>query len=52
MTLRRAEAKETKILRSDIEVLRDTGQSLMPADLEKTVSIQQMADLLAWLQAQ
>ncbi|MGV2342034.1 MAG UNVERIFIED_CONTAM: c-type cytochrome [Planctomycetaceae bacterium] len=36
LTLRRAEAKETTLLRSDIEVLRDTGRSLMPEGLEKT----------------
>lgn len=52
VTLRRAEAKESKPQRSDLDALVDTGRSLMPEDLEKTVSIQQMADLLAWIQAQ
>ncbi|MCH2201875.1 MAG: c-type cytochrome [Fuerstiella sp.] len=52
LTLRRAEAKESKIRRTDIDLLRDTGHSLMPSDLEKTISVQQMADILAWLLAQ
>ena len=52
VTLRQAERKEQKILRSDIELLKDTGRSLMPEDLEKSITVQQMADLLAWLNAQ
>ena len=52
VTLRRAEAKESTPLRRELDVLVDTGRSLMPEELEKTISIQQMADLLAWLQAQ
>ena len=49
LTFRRAEAKETSVLRSDIEALRDTGRSLMPEGLEKNVDTQAMADLIAWL---
>ncbi|MBL8814143.1 MAG: alpha/beta fold hydrolase [Planctomycetaceae bacterium] len=49
LTLRRAEAKETTLLRSDIEALRDTGRSLMPEGLEKSVDTQAMADLIAWI---
>lgn len=49
LTLRRAEAKETTLLRTDIEALRDTGRSLMPEGLEKTVDTQAMADLIAWI---
>ena len=49
LTLRRAEAKETSLLRSDVEALRDTGRSLMPEGLEKTINTQAMADLVAFL---
>ena len=49
LTFRRAEAKETSVLRSDIEALRDTGRSLMPEGLEKNLDTQSMADLIAWL---
>ena len=49
LTFRRAEAKETSVLRSDIDALRDTGRSLMPEGLEKNLDTQSMADLIAWL---
>ncbi|MBC7968401.1 MAG: alpha/beta fold hydrolase [Fuerstia sp.] len=49
LTFRRAEAKETSVLRSDIDALRDTGRSLMPEGLEKNLDAQSMADLIAWL---
>lgn len=49
LTFRRAEAKETSVLRSEIEALRDTGRSLMPEGLEKNLDTQSMADLIAWL---
>jgi putative membrane-bound dehydrogenase-like protein len=49
LTLRRAEAKETSLLRSDVEALRDTGRSLMPEGLEKTIDTQGMADLVSFL---
>lgn len=49
LTFRRAEAKETSLLRSDLEALRDTGRSLMPEGLEKNIDPQAMADLIAWL---
>jgi len=49
LTFRRAEAKETSVLRSDIDALRDTGRSLMPEGLEKNLDPQSMADLIAWL---
>jgi putative membrane-bound dehydrogenase-like protein len=49
LTLRRAEAKETSLLRSDVEVLRDTGRSLMPEGLEKNLDSQAMADLITWM---
>lgn len=49
LTFRRAEAKETSLLRSDVEALRDTGRSLMPEGLEKNLDPQAMANLIAWL---
>jgi putative heme-binding domain-containing protein len=52
LTLRRAEAKEDSLLRSDLETVRDTGRSLMPEGLEKQVDLQMMADLIAWLMEQ
>lgn len=49
LTLRRAEARETSLLRSEIEALRDTGRSLMPEGLEKSIDTQAMADLMQWI---
>ncbi|MFO0429594.1 MAG: PVC-type heme-binding CxxCH protein [Planctomyces sp.] len=49
ITLRRAEAKEDSLLRSDLETVRDTGKSLMPEGLEKNIDPQAMADLISWL---
>ena len=47
--LRRAEGVEETLLRSEIDELRSTGQSLMPEGLEQTISPQDMADLIAFL---
>jgi putative membrane-bound dehydrogenase-like protein len=47
--LRRAEGLEDSLLRSEIDQLRSTGQSLMPEGLEQTLSLQDMADLIAFL---
>jgi putative heme-binding domain-containing protein len=47
--LRRAEGSEDTVLRSEIEELRASGQSLMPEGLEHTLSVQDVADLLAFL---
>jgi putative heme-binding domain-containing protein len=47
--LRRAEGLEDTILRSEIDQLRSTGQSLMPEGLEQSLSPQGMADLIAFL---
>ena len=49
MKLRRAEGVEEAVLRSEVEELRSTGRSLMPDGLEQTISVQAMADLLAYL---
>jgi putative membrane-bound dehydrogenase-like protein len=39
------------VLRSDLADLKSTGQSLMPPGLETGMTAQEMADLIAWLQA-
>ncbi len=52
ITLRGADKKEISILRDDIDEIQNTGQSLMPVGLEKTISPQELADLIAFLKAQ
>jgi putative heme-binding domain-containing protein len=49
LTLRRAEGVEETILRTRIAEMTSTGQSLMPEGLEKTISKNEMADLIAYL---
>ncbi|MCS7167920.1 MAG: c-type cytochrome [Gemmatales bacterium] len=49
ITLKRAENQTETVLRSDIEAIQSTGVSLMPDGLEKEITIEQMADLLAFL---
>jgi putative heme-binding domain-containing protein len=49
ITLKQAEGRQVSVERSEVEELRSTNRSLMPEGIEKDVSIQQMADLLAFL---
>jgi putative heme-binding domain-containing protein len=49
VTLRRAEAASDTILREEIDALRSSGASLMPEGLEKQLSKQQLADVIAYL---
>lgn len=49
ITLKQAENRRETVLRQNVEEISNTGQSLMPEGLEKTVSKQDMADLLAFL---
>jgi putative membrane-bound dehydrogenase-like protein len=51
VTLRRADAKEDRILRTEIEELASTGKSLMPEGLEKDISPPDMADLIAFIKS-
>jgi putative heme-binding domain-containing protein len=51
VTLRRGEKAEDTILRDQIEEVQTTGKSLMPEGLEKQLSKQDLADLVAYLQA-
>ncbi|MBI1348917.1 c-type cytochrome [bacterium] len=52
LTLRGTDRKEIAVLRDDIEELQNTGQSLMPVGLEKSLTPQDLADLVALLQQQ
>ena len=49
ITIRLPEGKEETVLRADVEELKSSGQSLMPVGVEKTITVDQMADLLAFL---
>jgi putative heme-binding domain-containing protein len=49
LTLRRAEGQSDTVLRANVDELQSTGLSLMPEGLEKQVSKQEMADLIAYL---
>jgi putative heme-binding domain-containing protein len=49
VTFRRAEGKEDLVLREQIEELRSNGQSLMPVGLEKDITPEQMADVIAFI---
>jgi putative heme-binding domain-containing protein len=49
VTLRRAERAEDTILRDQIEEIQATAKSLMPEDLEKQLSQQDVADVITYL---
>lgn len=49
ITLLRAEKQTDVVLRKDIDEIASTGISLMPEGLEKTINVQEMADLLRFL---
>lgn len=49
ITLRRQEGAQDVVLRKDIDRLKSTGKSVMPEGLEKGLTPQDMADLLAYL---
>jgi putative heme-binding domain-containing protein len=51
VTLKRAENASDTVLRINIDELRGTGLSLMPEGVEKQISKQEMADLIAYLLA-
>ncbi|MEZ6053266.1 MAG: HEAT repeat domain-containing protein [Planctomycetaceae bacterium] len=50
VTLKREENKTETILRTNIDVLKGTGKSMMPEGLEQKIDKQSMADLIAFLQ--
>jgi putative membrane-bound dehydrogenase-like protein len=49
ITLRRAEAAEDTVLRGEIEEMQSTRRSLMPEGLEKELTAQDLADVIAFL---
>ncbi len=49
LTLRQAEGKEVALARSEIEEFRSNGVSLMPFGLERQLSPQDLADVIAWI---
>jgi putative membrane-bound dehydrogenase-like protein len=49
LTLKRAEGVTETVLRRDIAQLSGSGLSLMPEGMESAVTVEQMADLLAFL---
>jgi putative heme-binding domain-containing protein len=49
VTLKRAEGQTDVVLRQDIEEITSSGVSLMPEGLEKSVSVEDMADLISFL---
>ena len=51
VTLRRAEAVEDVVPRTSIEELTSMGLSIMPAEFEKWLDLQQMADLIRFIQS-
>jgi putative membrane-bound dehydrogenase-like protein len=51
LTLVSTDGQEHTILRTDLDSLTGSGKSVMPEGLEKDVTIDQMADLLAFLRA-
>lgn len=50
ITLKRGENRVETILRRDIDTLTSSGLSLMPEGLEKSITIEQMADFLKYLE--
>jgi hypothetical protein len=51
ITLRRAEQAEDTILRTQLESLTATTVSLMPDEIEKLLSKQELADVISFLLA-
>jgi len=49
VTLRRQEGKEDVLLRSDIQEMSASGQSLMPEGVEKDIKPADVADLIAYI---
>jgi putative membrane-bound dehydrogenase-like protein len=49
ITLKQQEGRTDVILRTDIAEMASSGVSLMPEGLEKEITVEQMADLLAFL---
>lgn len=50
VVIKQPDREPQTIARSDIERIRSTGKSLMPVGLEQDLSLQQMADLISFVQ--
>lgn len=50
LTLLKAKAEKTSVLRSEIEALQSSGKSLMPEGFDRTITPQELADLLFYLE--
>ncbi|GMU22798.1 MAG: hypothetical protein AMXMBFR13_28820 [Phycisphaerae bacterium] len=51
LTIRQREGIERTLLRSSIESIYASSLSMMPADFERSIGLQEMADLIAYLKA-
>jgi putative membrane-bound dehydrogenase-like protein len=51
LTLRRRKSDEDTILRSSVKSMRSLSLSPMPEDLEKSITVDQMADLIAYIKS-
>jgi putative heme-binding domain-containing protein len=51
LTLRRAEAKEDTVQRDQLDELISNGVSLMPEGVEKDLTPQQVADVIAYIKS-
>lgn len=51
ITLLGQEGREVTVLRDEIELLQTTGKSMMPEGLERDLSAQDLADLIAYLRS-
>ena len=50
VTLQREKGAADTLLRANIDEIASTGKSMMPEGLEKSITVEQMADLLSYLQ--
>jgi putative membrane-bound dehydrogenase-like protein len=51
LTIRMASGVEQTFVRTDIKGMKSSGKSLMPEELHKDLSVQQMADLLTFIES-
>jgi putative heme-binding domain-containing protein len=51
LTLRRRKGDEDTIMRSSVKSLRSLSLSPMPEDVEKSITVEQMADLIAFIKS-
>jgi putative heme-binding domain-containing protein len=49
ITIRQPEGKQETLLRDDLDEIKSSGLSLMPVGLEKTLNVDQLAELISFL---